>query len=646
MVTTILIITIHTIEVTHVQTSSTTFNHIQLDIRSEHQITKINDRVFQVGNLDNDFFHNFYKIFDVINKGSKFIPCFFNNKFNFYAFCNYIIKEFLNNFNKRVFFYKTQRAELESEEFTLESLEEYETPEDSPIIETIIKKLNLNKRSNIKSPLQHETLELEFEIFKGIYNLEFNKTLNNITFHEFLQIKKFIIEKPFKIVHCDKNVGFGVISHQIYNSFCLKHLNNVSTFQELELNPLEFTQETIKNKLGDLVLSKDMSKRLSRSLILSSYKLGSFNVLPKIHKSEFGTRPIINCINHPTSNISQFIDFVLQPHVKNTPSFIKDSQHLIQKLESLSLDNKNIRLSSLDFESLYSNIDLDDALFVIMNFMKNKISNEHITVIGFYHLIKLLFSNNVFTYDNKFYKQNKGIAMGSKCGPTIANIYLSCLEQSFLQIHKPIFYARYIDDIFCITNLEFNLDLLIYNFDYLKLNAVSSNMVNFLDLNIYFDEITYKIKFSLYIKPTNTFSYLLTSSNHPSFITKNLPKGIFIRIRRICSSIIDYYYFSSMIAIQLKSRNYDYKVVCKMINTIAKLDRNYLLKYKVKSSFKNDCIFLTKLFDFNLISLNKNLYNNLDNLSSHFTSLTNKKFEIINKMQPNIGALTSILFTS
>ena len=59
--------------------------------------------------------------------------------------------------NKRVFFYKTQRAELESEEFTLESLEEYETPEESPSIKTIIKKLNLNKRSYIKFPLQHET---------------------------------------------------------------------------------------------------------------------------------------------------------------------------------------------------------------------------------------------------------------------------------------------------------------------------------------------------------------------------------------------------------------------------------------------------------------------------------------------------------
>ena len=45
----------------------------------------------------------------------------------------------------------------------------------------------------------------------------------------------------------------------------------------------------------------------------------------------------------------------------------------------------------------------------------------------------------------------------------------------------------------------------------------------------------------MYIKPTNTFSYLLTNSNHPEFIFNNIPKSLFIRIRRICDSLIDYY---------------------------------------------------------------------------------------------------------
>ena len=185
--------------------------------------------------------------------------------------------------------------------------------------------------------------------------------------------------------------------------------------------------------------------------------------------------------------------------------------------------------------------------------------------------------------------------MGSKCGPTIANIYLYCIEQSFLIIHKPIFYGRYIDDIFCITKNDFNLNNLIFHFKYLKLNAVCTDIVNFLDLNIHFDPIRQKIMFSLYIKPTNTFSYLLTNSNHPSFISKNLPKGIFIRVRRICSSILDYFYFTSKIALQLKSRNYDFALICKMINSLAKVDRNQLLQYKNKQIYKKESLFLSRI---------------------------------------------------
>lgn len=80
-------------------------------------------------------------------------------------------------------------------------------------------------------------------------------------------------------------------------------------------------------------------------------------------------------------------------------------------------------------------------------------------------------------------------------------------------------------------------------FKNLILNEVTTEVINFLDLNIYKDKVTNQIKFSLFIKPTHTFSYLLTSSNHPDFVIKNLPKGLFIRIRRIRSSLTDFFLF-------------------------------------------------------------------------------------------------------
>ena len=166
--------------------------------------------------------------------------------------------------------------------------------------------------------------------------------------------------------------------------------------------------------------------------------------------------------------------------------------------------------------------------------MSNKTNSEHFNIIAFHHILKLVFNNNIFIFNTnnhkknkqgiRYFKQIKGVAMGSKCGPTIANIYLLCLERKFLTIYNIPFYARFIDDIFSIFMMDFDTKLLTNNnvFHNLTLNEVCSDTVNFLDLDISLDKITKKIIFSVYIKPTNTFTYLLSRSNHPSFIFDNM----------------------------------------------------------------------------------------------------------------------------
>jgi hypothetical protein len=105
-------------------------------------------------------------------------------------------------------------------------------------------------------------------------------------------------------------------------------------------------------------------------------------------------------------------------------------------------------------------------------------------------MLKLVFENNVFEYNKKYFKQISGIAMGAKCAPSIANLYLSILEENFLTVHRPLFYYRFIDDIFVIFDQLFNINLLTQNFKNLKLNVITEKSVIFLDLIIQLDQIT------------------------------------------------------------------------------------------------------------------------------------------------------------
>ena len=70
----------------------------------------------------------------------------------------------------------------------------------------------------------------------------------------------------------------------------------------------------------------------------------------------------------------------------------------------------------------------------------------------FCDLLNLATKKSFFTFNNKFYIQVDGVAMGSPLGPILANIFLSHHEENWLNKcpikFKPSFYRRYVDDIF------------------------------------------------------------------------------------------------------------------------------------------------------------------------------------------------------
>ena len=193
---------------------------------------------------------------------------------------------------------------------------------------------------------------------------------------------------------------------------------------------------------------------------------------------------------------------------------MKDSQNLIQKCENIKLDN-DTELYSCDFESLYTNINSEDAINLLIHYLSKNFKSSNINTYGLFKLFNLIFYNNIFEFNNRFFIQINGIAMGCKCGFLIANLYLYILEIDWLRINRPLIYSRFIDDIFMATKGKLNEACFKKTFKYLRLNILNDKKVQFLDLNIHFNNLINQLKFSLYIEPTNTFQYLHVDSNHP-----------------------------------------------------------------------------------------------------------------------------------
>jgi hypothetical protein len=597
-------------------------------------------------NCDKNLLLNIVNILDL---GFKFIPCPHFNTTD-------IIKSFLisfdkniNSINKSILLNKVCKNKNSS---TIEFINSMDNSTlELPVCDSLDCVLPLLKsKLNHNCKLLFDTLDYRLSVLKHLNDLKF--TIEpNISFDQFNHLKQFIKLKPFKITDADKNIGSIVLTNQKYMSLGLEHLK-CNAYRKLDYNPFDDSLEKISITLSYLEDNKHLSKDLKKLLSQNNSKMATFRLLPKLHKTKFSIRPIVNCKNSPTSKLCQFVDLILKPMVNEISTILKDSQALLQTCVNLNYKEK-LFLYSCDFESLYTNIDQKHLIRIISEYVSDKLKSRHIDIIGFNTILSLILENNIFSFNKDFYLQIIGLAMGIICGPTLANLYVYLLEKHWLHINNPLVYGRLIDDIFIASIKELNYEDFVKQFHNLKLNICHNKVVNFLDLNINYDFPSNKLKFSLFIKPTNTFSYLLYNSNHKDHIFKNIPKSLFIRIRRICTEYVDYLYFSRMLTFQLITRGHKYETLRKISRTIGNIDRNQLLPYKAKpikdpnyktlnnfshyktlNNFSHSNIFLKLNYD-------KSLFNIDEILQKSFSSdsFPNCNLNIISKGYNNLGSI-------
>jgi hypothetical protein len=567
-----------------------TFSKVRIQIETNNilvgnnfSIYKVSNRVFQIGEIDYDI--NYVKtIINILDRGFKFIPCFHFNTCHIFKNLILSIEKEMFNFNRQVFFKKIslENSLLNNQSIQI-NLNASECSQDIACdsLDCVFSKFDKKKKNYSNLAYLEETTLFELELLKQLENLEV-KISYNISLEELKIIKHFAKFKPFKVVELDKNVGAGIISNQLYLELANTVFEDSSTYKRLESNPLDESKESIYDILMNLYQNNDISKKLFELLKPNFGSLGVASLLFKVHKEKFGIRQIISYKNHITAPMSILIDGFLFPFVRKCDSFILDSLNLIQKSEDLKLNN-NSKLVTADVVNLYSSIDHKECLKRITDFIKDDFKSKHLTLRGFKNILNILLKFNLFKFNGVFYRQILGIAMGSKCGPAVANIFVHTYEKLWVSKNKPLMYVRFIDDIFMVIE---NIEILVEfsnAFGNLKLTISTGEKVQFLDLSISINFINFSLKFEAFFKKTNTFSYLLDSSNHPRFIFKNLPKSLFIRLRRNCSLFSDFIKFSEIITNQLVERGYSLVQINKVFNMVAFLDRNKLLQYRERN---------------------------------------------------------------
>ena len=131
--------------------------------------------------------------------------------------------------------------------------------------------------------------------------------------------------------------------------------------------------------------------------------------------------------------------------------------------------------------------------------------------------------------------------MGTETGPSYANLLVGFIaHQVFIQYHghKPELSGRYIDDYIGATSstreelIQFTTAANSFHPALKYTWEISDTSLAFIDIKI---SCT-----SVYYKPTDSHSYLLYSSSHPSHVKNSIPFSQFLRLRRLCNDDSDF----------------------------------------------------------------------------------------------------------
>ena len=417
------------------------------------------------------------------------------------------------------------------------------------------------------------------------------KWKQNLTRKERAALRNLSSNKEIVLNRADKANCVVVKNREDYVREGLEHLSDTNTYTKLDRDHTPEVTKHINTTLEQYrrggLLSLQMVNKCRPT---ANPRTARLYFLTKTHKSPMSIRPIVSCINCATENLSRFLDSYLQPMMKQLPAFIKDTTHFINAIEDIDIQPTDL-LVTVDVKSLYTNIPNQsgiDACYSAWQRQQMK-DPQHPPAETLRHLLEMVLKLNTLEFDQEFYLQTSGTAMGQKLAPAYANVFMGQLEESILNssIYKPKYYCRFIDDIFLIfpypeSDLaEFMQHMNSANKAIQFTHEYSQSEVTFLDVTVYKNG-TNRLQVKTFIKPTNKQLYVRYDSHHPPGTTKGIAIGEAMRFLRTNSEKRNFHKMLFLHKRNLRRRGYPAKI----INTMMKRVKFSMRREKLKQSDK------------------------------------------------------------
>ena len=341
----------------------------------------------------------------------------------------------------------------------------------------------------------------------------------------------------------DKGSKFVVIETEEYNAKMREQLQNPPHYDKLNSDPSSDHVEVISHWAKKWLDKGQISDDIVQWVVNGNAKPGKAFGTIKTHKEGNPLRLITSCCGTAIENLSAFTKFYLKPLAQKLPSFIKDTTHLLQKIEDLNKLGpfpKESLLVSWDVVAMFPNIDNNLGINVITEALNSRTTNFPSTDC-IVEAVKICLQHNNSQFKDEHFLQIHGTAMGPKNACSYADLAIGIIDKKAMSGSiKPNLWWRYRDDIFDLWTLG-HAKLLEFTqyinslYPTIKFTLVHSpTSLDVLDLTL--SLVEGYIQTDIYSKPTDNHIYLLRNSAHPTHCSKAIPYGVATRVRRNCST--------------------------------------------------------------------------------------------------------------
>ncbi|CAF1237188.1 unnamed protein product [Rotaria sp. Silwood1] len=335
-----------------------------------------------------------------------------------------------------------------------------------------------------------------------------------------------------------------------YERKATEYRQTTGAYQVLTSNPFNDIICTVTRLLNQLKSSNRISEwqRVKLTPNRKKTELAYMYFIPKPHKKGTPLRPILNTIHAVTKQISQYLDKLIRPlfdrFVRHT-TFVDGADLLdqLQKYIQKGYFNSSTLFIIFDIANLYTMLPQEESLAILAEFLRvhNCERINGISIDTIIELARVVLQANAFVYNNKFYRQIIGGAMGSAFTLTLANIFMWKWERQTILPKLPSheLYGRYIDDVFFTCNqsedkVKALLEAANKFHSNIKLEYKISKSVPFLD--VYVENKNGILASSIYHKPSAEPTVVSFLSDHPRHVFRNVIQTALTRAVRYSST--------------------------------------------------------------------------------------------------------------